>query len=97
MKVILVVDRGGELLCREADKSAVPQVGDAFTIEDEGESSQFSSTVEATTSGPNGTPLVYGGAWPHDPEDTRLKRRGFRACRSAEQERIGAELAKGPA
>ncbi len=68
----------------------------AFTIEDEGETPEFSSTVEATAAGPNGTPLVYGGAWPHDPEDTRLKRRGFRACRSAEQERIEAELAKGP-
>ena len=39
MKVVLVVDRAGELLCRQAEKSAVPEVGQAFTIEDEGETS----------------------------------------------------------
>ena len=97
MRVVLVVDRAGELLCREADKAAVPQVGDAFTIEDEGEAPEFSSMVEAVAAGPKGRPLVYGGAWPHDPEDKRLKRRGFRACRAEERDRINEELAKGPA
>lgn len=97
MKVVLVVDRGGELLCREADKAAVPHVGDAFTIEDEGETPEFSSTVEAVATVPKGKPLIYGGAWPHDPEDKRLKRRGFRACRTEERNRIEGELAKGPA
>ena len=97
MKVVLVVDRSGELLCREADKAAVPQVGDAFTIEDEGETPEFSSTVEAVASVTKGRPLIYGGAWPHDPDDKRLKRRGFRACRTKERNMIEAALAKGPA
>ena len=97
MKVVLVVDRAGELLCRQAEKSAVPEVGQAFTIEDEGETSEFSSTVEAVAKGPKGVPLVYGGAWPHDPEDQSLKRHGFRKCQAAEREAIEAELAKGSA
>lgn len=97
MRVVLVVDRAGELLCREADKAAVPQVGDAFTIEDEGATPEFSSMVEAVAARPRGGPLIYGGAWPHDPEDKRLKRRGFRACRAEERDRINGELAKGPA
>jgi hypothetical protein len=40
---------------------------------------------------------VYGGPWPHDPEDAKLKRHGFRECQAAERELIEAELAKGPA
>ncbi|RPH36546.1 MAG: hypothetical protein EHM90_01745 [Chloroflexi bacterium] len=96
-KVVLVVDRGGKLLCREAEKIGVPEVGEAFTIEDEGDPPEFSSTVEAVASGSKGRPLIYGGPWPHDPADKLLKRRGFRACRPEERERIEGELAKGPA
>lgn len=97
MKVILVVDRAGELLCRPAEKAAIPEVGGAFTIEDEGEMPEFSSIVEAVARGPKGVPLVYGGPWPHDPEDAKLKGHGFRECQAAERELIEAELAKGPA
>jgi hypothetical protein len=97
VKVILVVDRAGVLLCRQADKAAVPEVGGAFTIEDEGETPEFSSTVEAVTEDSKGTPLVYGGPWPHDPEDKLLKRHGFRACQAGERDVVEAELAKGPA
>jgi hypothetical protein len=96
MKIVLVVDRGGELLCREAQRAAVPEVGQAFTIGDEGDAPEFSSTVEAVAAGPKGTPLVYGGAWPHDPADKNLKRHGFRACQAKERELIESALAEGP-
>jgi hypothetical protein len=96
MKVVLVVDRAGELLCRDAQRAAVPEVGQAFTIEDEGDTPEFSSTVEAVAEGPKGTPLVYGGGWPHDPEDKNLKRHGFRACQAKERELIESALAQGP-
>jgi len=97
VKVIVVVDRAAVLLCRQADKSAVPEVSGAFTIEDEGETPEFSSTVEAVTKDSKGIPLVYGGQWPHDPDDKLLKRHGFRARRAGEQDAVEAALAKGPA
>ncbi len=97
MKVILVVDRAGELLCRQAERAAVPEVGQAFTIEDEGDAPEFSSSVEAVAEGPKGISLVYGGAWPHDPDDKNLKKHGFRACQANERELVEAELAKGAA
>ena len=90
-----MVDRAGELLCRQAERAAVPEVGQAFTIEDEGDTPEFSSSVEAVAEGAKGAPLVYGGAWPHDPEDKNLKRHGFRPCHAKERELIEAELAKG--
>ena len=97
MKVTLVVQRGDELLCRDVERAAVPEPGQAFTIVNEGETAELASTVEAVTAPKKGPPLVYGGPWPHEPEDRRLKRHGFRACRAAEREQIEAELAKGPA
>ena len=95
MKVVLVVDRAGELLCREAQRAAVPEVGQAFTVEDEGDAPEFSSTVEAVARGPRGVPFVYGGAWPHEPEDKNLKRHGFRTCRAAERQLVEEALDQG--
>jgi hypothetical protein len=92
VKIILLVDRAGKLLCRPAERASVPDVGQAFTIEDEDPA--FASNVLAVATGPNRVPLVYGGPWPHHADDTDLKRHGFRACDAKEREAIEAELAK---
>ena len=92
-----MVDRAGELLCRQVERAAVPDVGQAFTIADEDETPEFSSTVEAVAGGAKGISLVYGGAWPHDPDDKNLKKHGFRPCQATERELVEAELAKGAA
>ena len=93
MKVILVVDRAGKLLCRSAERPTAPAIGQAFTIEDE--EPAFASNVLAVATGPNRVPLIYGGPWPHHADDPDLKRHGFRACQAKERELIEAELAKG--
>jgi hypothetical protein len=95
MKVMLVVDRAGALLCRPADRAKVPEVGQAFTIEDEGDEPTHASSVLAVASGPNRTPLVYGGPWPHNPDDPELKRHGFKPCSAEEREKVQAALAEG--
>lgn len=82
MKVVLAVHRADQLLCRQAERSALPEVGQAFTIEDEDEQPEFASRVEALVTGVQ-TPIVYGGDWPHDPEDRTLKRHGFQPCADA--------------
>jgi hypothetical protein len=93
VKVVLVVDRAGKLLCRQVERASVPDVGQAFTIEDEDPA--FASNVLAVATGPNRVPLVYGGPWPHHADDPDLKRHGFRACDAKERQLIEAELAKG--
>ena len=52
--------------------------------------------VEAVAEGAKSIPLVYGGAWPHDPDDKNLKKHGFRPCQTNERELVEAELAKAP-
>lgn len=93
MKLILVVDRAGKLLCRPAERAGVPDVGQAFTIEDDDPA--FASNILAVATETNRVPLVYGGPWPHHADDPDLKRHGFRACDTKERELIEAELAKG--
>ncbi|MGH2488842.1 MAG: hypothetical protein ACRDFR_04425 [Candidatus Limnocylindria bacterium] len=53
MKVTLVVDRVGTLLCRSADRAKLPEVGQAFTIEDEDDEPTHASSVLAVASAPN--------------------------------------------
>lgn len=88
-----MVNRAGKLLCRPAERAGVPDVGQAFTIEDDDPA--FASHVLAVATGTNRVPLVYGGPWPHHADDPDLKRHGFRACYTKERELIEAELAKG--
>ncbi len=95
MKVTLVVDRAGVLLCRPAERAKLPEVGQAFTIEDEGDEATYASSVLAVGTGPNRTPLVYGGPWPHQPDDPELKRHNFRPCSPEEREKIEAAIAQG--
>ena len=97
MKITLVVDRAGALLCRPADRAKVPEVGQAFTIADEDDAPTHASSVLAVALGPNRTPLVYGGPWPHNPDDPQLKRHGFRPCSPEERGKVEAALAQGDA
>jgi hypothetical protein len=80
VKVVIVIQRGGALLCREARKARVPEVGQALTLLDEGEDAEHAGQVELVVPGPKGVPYVYGGAWGQEVEDSELRRLGFRAC-----------------
>jgi hypothetical protein len=85
-KVVLVIQRGGELLCREAKKFKVPEVGEAMTLVDEGDEAAVAGQVALVVPGPKDLPYVYGGAWGQEVDDAELDRLGFRPCRKAELE-----------
>jgi hypothetical protein len=93
VKVVLVIRRGGGLLCREARKFRVPEVGEALTLVDEGEATDQAGRVELVVPGPKGVPYVYGGAWGQEVEESELDALGFRTCGKAElavlQEAVG--------
>lgn len=91
VKVVLAVHHGDLLLCRQTERSALPDVGQAFTIVDEDEQPEFASRVEAVVTGGR-MPIVYGGDWPHDPEDRTLKRNGFRPCADAVRSAVLAAI-----
>jgi hypothetical protein len=80
VKVVIVIQRGGALLCREARKLRVPEVGQALTLVDEGEVAEHAGQVELVVPGPKGVPYVYGGAWGQEVDESELRKLGFRAC-----------------
>jgi hypothetical protein len=81
---VLVVRRGGELLCREARKFRVPEIGEALTLVDEGQTADQAGRVELVVPGPKGTPYVYGGAWGQEVTESELDKLGFTRCGKAE-------------
>jgi hypothetical protein len=84
--VILVIQRGGTLLCREARKFKVPDIGEALTLVDEGEVTERAGRVELVVPGPRSVPYVYGGAWGQEIDESELKELGFKTCGEAELE-----------
>jgi hypothetical protein len=84
VRVVLVIQRGGELLCREARKFRIPEIGEALTLVDEGETTDQAGRVELVVPGPKGMPYVYGGAWGQEVEPSELDKLGFKACGKAE-------------
>lgn len=81
---MLVIQRGDQLLCRQATKFKVPEVGEALTLVDEGDEAEVAGRVALVLSGPKDLPYVYGGAWGQEVDDKRLKELGFRPCGKAD-------------
>jgi hypothetical protein len=80
VRVILVIQRGGQLLCRQATKFKVPEVGEALTLVDEGEEAEVAGRVALVLPGPKDLPYIYGGAWGQEVDDDRLAELGFKPC-----------------